>query len=714
MARSYIMVTSSTADEHSYAAIDLLDEAIESHSEQLRIFKNGVELEEDTDFTVSSSDLEIILEDNLVAEDKLVIMRQTRMDKPYVKWKDTARFLAQDMNKNFDQLFFLCQEIQEEGEVVGHLDGVTPEEEDITDTFSVSTTEPVDDTVDYSAIELLPNDLIRHEDQLVVTVNGLLQELPRDYTIDPVAQEMVLGSTPDPAHVVKVTRATSPDRHFNPFSNASSISSSTTGLCFDQLTMLIEELPHWLGLDGHRIRNRKRPRRIRYIVYSGPGSVFTYRALPWTPDATILVYVNDTLLTNDEDYWIDFFNWEIEFPEPLDVDDHVTITLDTAVSLQLDDAFSNLNENADDVGATPGLAPACTIPTYRDANYEISTEEEDTDEDELVAESDSAIRCAWDLTEFMNKDLGLVSIGMTGYGYPTDILPWPDDLYVGNTMHFYFTDSTYNTTADDVTDAEITAIETDGWIIFPGLAAYVEAAMLQYGGQVYVVMTSDTSMSFHSLEKQQASNNHHAPRMSINSGTYPVRESADPLELIIDLGEPAQVKGNITTGNYVSGVENPDGGFACLGRNNIAASGTYRDWHFRHGFISSTVWDNIVNATIVDATLTFPCIAEPASALSVTLRGCTLSPFQPTSGHVITYYNTNCLPGEDITLTDWTVGDKEVDVTDMMQAFADTGGNAFSFIWQAPVPNTNDVFARVPSDLPSVNPILTIHYFAAP
>jgi len=316
---SHIVVTSSTASDHSYSHLSMLSNTIDTHEEQLRIFKNGIELNRPPpegllatqDYVIDATALEVQLDNPLIASDTLVIMRQTRADKLIVKFTSAARLSAEDMNLYTDQVILLIQEADEVLAVsiaLGETVTLTPSTN--RDKYTVVHQGITNATLSYAGIEMLPNDRVPHSSQLVVSENDVVQTLTTDYTVDAAAETITLVVTPIVADNIEIERTTSRTRHVPAAQvlNASSLSSDHVGLNFDQIRLLTDEIPFVTGLGNSVISNRRRPRRKTFIKYSGPGDRFYYGNLPFDEDASIFVWVNDVLIFEDINYCdVDFF-----------------------------------------------------------------------------------------------------------------------------------------------------------------------------------------------------------------------------------------------------------------------------------------------------------------------------------------------------------------------------------------------------------------------
>lgn len=343
MPNSYLDITGSTATIHSYSTLNLLDNPslgtsgtrgisdTETDEQQMRLFKNGTELIRPgltgAEYSLNETTEDITLTAALIAADRLIIMRQTRRDRPYVTFTNTA-LLKQDVDVNLyvNQLIFIIQELNEEPTIQNILDSITYLDVSDKSAFSVTiTSDTSTGPFDYSSISLISDDRINHEDQLTVIKNGTTLVLTTAYTVDVANEEVNLVDALISADTLIIRRLTSQTRYVPSLPNASSFSSSILQVQFDQLANLIQELPSNFGLDGTALRNYRNPRRKIFVTYSGPGDRFFYGNLPWYPDSSVFVWRDESLLTEPSDYTDDDWQWIIDLITSLLATETITI-----------------------------------------------------------------------------------------------------------------------------------------------------------------------------------------------------------------------------------------------------------------------------------------------------------------------------------------------------------------------------------------------------
>lgn len=323
MPRSYLDITSSTSATHSYSALTILSQpslgtsatrGIVDHDtdeEQLRVFKNGTELVRPgvtgSEYSVDETAEDVILDDALISADRLLIVRQTRRDRPYVTFKNSARLKqSDDVNLFVDQVMFIIQESNEEAEIQNILDRGTYFDVAIRTGFNATVTGSTSTgPFSYAAISLIRDDRIEHANQLIVIKNDVTLTITTDYTVDAGNEEITLVSVLIASDNLEIRRQTSLDRYVPILPDASSFSSDMFEVQFDQLRNLIQELPYEVGLEGTPIRTYRNPRRKSFITYSGPGDRFFYGNLPWYRDGSTFVWKDDVLLTEITDYFND-------------------------------------------------------------------------------------------------------------------------------------------------------------------------------------------------------------------------------------------------------------------------------------------------------------------------------------------------------------------------------------------------------------------------
>jgi aspartate 1-decarboxylase len=103
----------------SYGSIDLIEALDISHNDQLEVYLNDATITFTTDYTLNESTDEITVVGataaSLVVGDVLVVQRVTKVDLPYVDYANNSALDADDLNVNNDQLLFLIQELEDQG-----------------------------------------------------------------------------------------------------------------------------------------------------------------------------------------------------------------------------------------------------------------------------------------------------------------------------------------------------------------------------------------------------------------------------------------------------------------------------------------------------------------------------------------------------------------------------------------------------------------------
>jgi aspartate 1-decarboxylase len=103
----------------SYGSIDLIEALDISHTDQLEVYLNDANITFTTDYTLNESTDEITVVGataaSLVVGDVLVVQRVTKVDLPYVDYANNSALDADDLNVNNDQLLFLIQELEDQG-----------------------------------------------------------------------------------------------------------------------------------------------------------------------------------------------------------------------------------------------------------------------------------------------------------------------------------------------------------------------------------------------------------------------------------------------------------------------------------------------------------------------------------------------------------------------------------------------------------------------
>ena len=326
MPRSYLDITSSTSATHSYSGLTLLVQpslgtsvirGVADHDtdeDQLRIFKNADELVRPgvtgAEYSVNETTKNVVLNDALISADRLLIVRQTRRNQPYVTFKNSARLKqSDDVDLFVDQVMFIVQELNEEAEIQNILDDGTYYDLAVRTGFNVTVTGSESaGPFSYAAISLIRDDRVEHADQFIVVKNDTTLTIADDYTVDAANEEITLTSVLVVDDDLEIRRQTSLDRYTPSLPDGSSFSSDIFDVQFDQLKNLIQELPYEVGLEGTSIRTYRNPRRKTFITYSGPGDRFYYGNLPYFRDGTVFVWKDDVLLTDETDYLND--DWQ--------------------------------------------------------------------------------------------------------------------------------------------------------------------------------------------------------------------------------------------------------------------------------------------------------------------------------------------------------------------------------------------------------------------
>lgn len=272
------------------------------------------------DSTVTPTEIILEAANALIVGDELVIMRETRMDKPVANIRLTggSRFhRTADLNHRGDQILFLCQELRELRTVSDILgSGVGDPFEYAAGTLDTSgftatfTADGVKDAFSYKTIEMLPKAAVRHHNQLTVTVDGS----PVDFTADENTLEITItGGAPAAAAVVVIQRITRIDKRWVQHTDASTFSSLLMEWDFLNVKFIVEETQDFPAyvVTTNPLEQRLFARRINTISYSGPGDRFFFGNLPWFGDGTVFVFKDEIPLVEFVDYTIDFLNWLI-------------------------------------------------------------------------------------------------------------------------------------------------------------------------------------------------------------------------------------------------------------------------------------------------------------------------------------------------------------------------------------------------------------------
>lgn len=516
MANSYIYDPAASGTEFDYSALSLLADNIEPHENQIRVFVDKVELSGD-DLSIDPEGFTLTVP--VLAGAELLIIRQTRWDRPLVSFTNVGRFTAQNLNTYRDQILYIAQEINEEGELFELLEEIAPvlykDDSNYSDEFDTSTA----DTFEYT-FDVLPDIRFPHALQIAVYKNGELLEYDTDYTVDAADNEVVLDTALITSDTLKIVRQSQLTPVTTDFRNATPLASGIIDIMFQHIQYVIEELPYFIGLDGHTLRNRRFPRRINFLRYSGPGDRFHWHGLPWNPDATVTVYVNDIPLVEDEDYTISLPDWSIFFPTPLEEDDIVVITInfpdDEFPARPLDDA----SEEQDELASASGTAPSVLLPVTVDSNRDLVAET-DNPTAPIVSinpdEVDFKAVFEWNIPEFRGKDLAVTKIGFRAY----ESLD-PGSEYT-TTYKIYAVGPDYSTSTEGVTSVEGTFTEEDSWVKTEDIGDFLAEALTRNSGRLYLVFTADSinGLPVNSREHEPDNEDYMCARLSINGAEFP-------------------------------------------------------------------------------------------------------------------------------------------------------------------------------------------------
>ncbi len=551
---TFIDILGSTDTTHSYAGLALLDSPSvgtsstrdindsDSDEQQFRIFLNGIELNRPgtvdsagvdiADYTVNETAKTITLNQALRTFDRMIIMRQTRRDRPYVTFTNSALLKqSPDINLFIDQVLFIIQESQEEALIQKIFDNITyPDVRDRSGYNFTLTGSTSSGPFDYSDIDLINDNRVAHDAQLAVLKNDVVLQITTDYTIDATNEELTLVDALIVADALEIRRQTSRDRYVPNLPNASSFSSDMVELQFIQLRHLIHELPTFLGLDVTAIRNYRRPRRKTFVKYSGPGDRFYYGNLPWYEDGSTYVWRDDSLLTEIEDYHNSDWSWLIDLIDSLLATEQLTISVQPGC--QFSELFCNgpyhfgatdpddplgANDPADQDDPPPG--PTTSIPQI----LVPVTADSDTDGgvggSELHINGDttslSSVFLHWDLTFFQGRTATAVTFG----------------LYERGSMGATDTVILYEATAAGARVVPNVIIDTwavndtlpnDNWHVTNSLLSFVNTRLAD-DGNVYIRMEAETTLDKFeawSIDGQMTASVF-GPHMSLEGAPYP-------------------------------------------------------------------------------------------------------------------------------------------------------------------------------------------------
>jgi len=283
------------------------------------------------DWTMSADNTSITLASPLITTDTLVIMRDTRMNRPYVEVIPASRFRATDRNARGDQILFVAQELREIREIADIFGSGAGQPFEYTpgaindSVFSKSYTgNGVTVTFSYAGIDMFPRGTVPHITQLVATVNGTPVTIA---SVSESAQTVTLSAAPGNGTAVKIKRSTKIDKRWVPHTDATTFSSMLANWDYLNLKFLVEEtqgFPSFIKVNA--LQNRVFPRPINTITYSGPGDRFFFGNLAWFGDGVVTVTINDVVLEEHSGYEQDFLSWLINLLVSLAIGDLITIS----------------------------------------------------------------------------------------------------------------------------------------------------------------------------------------------------------------------------------------------------------------------------------------------------------------------------------------------------------------------------------------------------
>jgi hypothetical protein len=319
--------------EKAYDQIRVLKKTGTTVTELFPVGRPAADGTTDFSFDDPAAPTKITLDTALVTGDVLIIMRETRMDKPVASIRLTggSRFRASDMNTRGDQILYICQELRalrDIADVLGSGDGEEFEyEESVHNTGAYSQTHIADGvatTFSYDQIEMLPKSAVNHATQLVLFVNGLKET----FTLDEATLLVTPTNVPAADDEVIIQRVTRINARWVNWLDAQTFSALLSEWDFKNVKFIIEETPDFpTFLLDNPLDNRIHGRAINEVIYSGPGDRFFFGNLPWFGDGSVQVFVNDILLTEPTDYTIDFPNWYINLIDDTISTDSVRINV---------------------------------------------------------------------------------------------------------------------------------------------------------------------------------------------------------------------------------------------------------------------------------------------------------------------------------------------------------------------------------------------------
>lgn len=267
--------------------------------------------------------------------DRVTIFRETRQDRPWVGPTDNGLAIGRSLHWYWMQLLYIYQEVCELEELAPLVDFevAAMQRNDYTsgNQMQFTTGGSPATTFSWDTVELLsgiPGAPSDPKHQLLVqrgnatdgtsTAWTTLSYLDsptnaNQYSIDPVAKTITLGDTT--TFDIRIRRVTRKDRLWADIEQVDPIgwNSAIVLLNQRQIQFLGEEacyLPQFYT--ESLLSNPIFPRAWNWLIFADGGGVFTFGGPSWGGDGSIVVYDNDVLLTEGEDYIINFPN--ITFP----------------------------------------------------------------------------------------------------------------------------------------------------------------------------------------------------------------------------------------------------------------------------------------------------------------------------------------------------------------------------------------------------------------
>ncbi len=339
MALSHVHITGTTGvGPFNFAdTVTLFPPSVSRVEDQIRVFKKSVALvvtelfppkrldssgkfQWQFDSVATPTSITLETADALVSGEELVILRETRMDKPVANIELTggSRFRRfDDLNQRGDQILFVCQELRELRTVADILgSGVGEPFEFAAGTLDTSgfeqnhTGDAVEDKFSYAMIEMLPKAAVTHDNQLTVLVDAS----PVAFTADEATLKVTItAGAPSKAAVIVIRRITRIDKRWVQHTDASTFSSLLIDWDFLNVKFIVQETQDFpvFVIKTNALEQRLFARLINTISFSGPGDRFFFGGLPWFGDGVVTVVKNGTPLVEFTDYTVDFLNWLI-------------------------------------------------------------------------------------------------------------------------------------------------------------------------------------------------------------------------------------------------------------------------------------------------------------------------------------------------------------------------------------------------------------------